>query len=73
MSDTNIYMLFVVLEHMSAWVEWDANGQVNIYRYGDGGAFDLLLVEEPRILSKFEAIAVGCIVKKGIGLSCDVR
>lgn len=54
-------------DHMSAWVEWDANGHVNIYRYGDGGAFDLLLVEEPRILSKFETIAVGCLVKKGPG------
>lgn len=54
-------------ERMSAWVEWDANAHINIYRYGGEGAFDLLLIDEPRILSKTETIAVGCIVKKGPG------
>ena len=48
-----------------ASVEWDADGHTNVYRYGEGGAFDLLLVDEPRILSKFETIAVGCCVKRG--------
>ena len=50
---------------MSAWVEWDVDGHINIYRYGGDGAFDLLLVDDPRIVSKAEPIAVGCIVKKG--------
>lgn len=52
---------------LSVYVEWDNNDRVNVYRYGQDGAFDLLLVDEPRALSKFEPIAVGCTVKKGPG------
>ena len=56
-------LAFVVT--LSVYVEWDKNDRVNVCRYGHDGAFDLLLVDEPRVLSKFEPIAVGCIVKKG--------
>ena len=45
------------------WVEWDS-GHVNIYKYNQLLGFDVLPVEEPRIL-KDELIAVGCLVQRG--------
>lgn len=56
--------MFPVSPGDQVWVEWDADGHRNIYCYGQGG-FDLLLVDEPRVLNPGQAMAVGCLVKPG--------
>ncbi|XP_052811369.1 uncharacterized protein LOC128239006 isoform X1 [Mya arenaria] len=51
------------------WVNWDAPGTgVLTYRYGMGGAYDVLLTDEARTLEDGETLAVGCKVRSGIGL-----
>ncbi|KAL3865872.1 hypothetical protein ACJMK2_043221 [Sinanodonta woodiana] len=48
------------------WDNYDSRGRnSNMYRYEIGGHFDVMPVEEPRILSPGERIAVGCKVKRG--------
>ncbi|XP_061173381.1 uncharacterized protein LOC133182549 [Saccostrea echinata] len=45
------------------WVEWDS-GHKNTYRCNPLLGYDLLVVDEPRVL-KGEMIAVGCLVERG--------
>lgn len=59
----NLFNLFAAV---SVHVEWDADGHINNYRYG-GTGYDLVPVEEPRILKPGEDIAVGCQVRVGKG------
>lgn len=49
---------------MLVYVEWDADGSRNDYRYG-GGGYDVVPVDDPRILKPGEDIAVGCVVRPG--------
>ncbi|KAK3603123.1 hypothetical protein CHS0354_027911 [Potamilus streckersoni] len=50
-------------------VKWDQKDPIGSdeynYRYGADGAYDILPVNEPRLLQLEEKIAVGCIVKRG--------
>ncbi|XP_052807539.1 uncharacterized protein LOC128236605 isoform X2 [Mya arenaria] len=50
------------------WVDWDSPGS-NLfhYRYGLGGAYDVILVDEQRRLGDDEVMAVGCHVNPGLG------
>jgi hypothetical protein len=45
---------------------WD-NGHRNIYPYGIGNRFAVMVVDEPRILQQDEFIEVGCLVRRGTG------
>ncbi|KAK3606263.1 hypothetical protein CHS0354_037939 [Potamilus streckersoni] len=48
------------------WDNYDSSGgNSNQYRYAFGGNFDVMPVEEPRVLSPGEIIAVGCKVRRG--------
>ncbi|KAL5004574.1 hypothetical protein ScPMuIL_018030 [Solemya velum] len=49
----------------SGWlgVEWDSGGSYT-YRYGSQG-YDVLAVDEPRVIPEDKLIAVGCCVKRG--------
>ncbi|WAR08307.1 hypothetical protein MAR_018265 [Mya arenaria] len=50
------------------WVDWDTPGSFLFhYRYGQGGAYDVILVDEKRRLGVGEIMAVGCQVKPGPG------
>ncbi|XP_052807542.1 uncharacterized protein LOC128236606 isoform X2 [Mya arenaria] len=50
------------------WVVWDAlDTRGCLYRYGMGGAYDVILTDEGRILEEKKAIAVGCQVRPGLG------
>ncbi|KAL4231132.1 hypothetical protein ACF0H5_008715 [Mactra antiquata] len=44
-------------------VQWDNNGTIDAYKFGDKGKFDIKVVEEPKYLDSRETIAVGCVVK----------
>lgn len=59
-------MIRQIIRHLglSVYVEWDADGSTNVYRYG-GGGYDLVPVDEPRIPKFGEDIAVGCQVRPG--------
>ncbi|OWF41625.1 uncharacterized protein LOC110462159 [Mizuhopecten yessoensis] len=46
-------------------VEWDCSNKGE-YRYGNNQAFDVVFVEEPRLLKTDETIATGCVVCRGI-------
>ena len=50
------------------WVDWDANGHTNVYHYG-AGRYDVLLVDEPRIVGSDGDIKVGCVVQPGTSSS----
>ncbi|XP_061173382.1 uncharacterized protein LOC133182550 [Saccostrea echinata] len=50
-------------EHTSVWVLWDC-GHRNSYRCHPLLGYDVLLVDEPRVL-KGSLIAVGCLVERG--------
>ncbi|KAK3606274.1 hypothetical protein CHS0354_037950 [Potamilus streckersoni] len=45
-------------------VTWDRNGETANYRYSSQG-YDVVLVEEPRLLQFDELIGVGCVVQRG--------
>lgn len=47
------------------WVNWDVNGYIDVYRYGEFGMYDVLLVDEPRFPKPGETIAVGCVIQPG--------
>ncbi|KAL3865871.1 hypothetical protein ACJMK2_043220 [Sinanodonta woodiana] len=48
------------------WDNYDSGGNnFNMYRYAVDGHFDVIPVEEPRVLAPGERIAVGCKVKRG--------
>lgn len=47
-------------------VEWDFDGKRSNYRYGLG-SYDLIPVDEERVLRPGEMIAVGCQVRTGKG------
>ncbi|KAK3096845.1 hypothetical protein FSP39_003900 [Pinctada imbricata] len=46
------------------WVEWDS-GHMNVYKCNPIFGFDVMTVNEPRILRGDELIAVGCLVQRG--------
>lgn len=46
------------------WVEWDADENKNVYSYSNLG-YDVLIVDEPRVLQPGQLIAVGSEVKPG--------
>ncbi|KAK3606278.1 hypothetical protein CHS0354_037955 [Potamilus streckersoni] len=46
------------------FVTWDRNGETANYRYSSQG-YDVVLVEEPRLLQFDELIGVGCVVQRG--------
>lgn len=50
-------------DHIRVWVEWDC-GHLNVYTFSPLFGRDLVLVDEPRILTG-EIIAVGCLVERG--------
>ncbi|XP_063432707.1 uncharacterized protein LOC134714925 [Mytilus trossulus] len=47
------------------WVEWDF-GNINRYRYGVEGCYDVVTTEDPRLLED-QIIAVGCVVRRSDG------
>ncbi|XP_052099443.1 uncharacterized protein LOC127733989 isoform X2 [Mytilus californianus] len=47
------------------WVEWDF-GNINRYRYGVEGCYDVVTSEDPRLLED-QIIAVGCVVRRSDG------
>ncbi|XP_052807536.1 uncharacterized protein LOC128236604 isoform X2 [Mya arenaria] len=50
------------------WVDWDTPGSYLFhYRYGQGGSYEVILVDEQRRLDVGEIMAVGCHVKPGLG------
>jgi hypothetical protein len=51
-------------EGVHVWVEWDEDGNDNVYGYGATG-YDVLIVDEPRKLKIGQEIAVGCVVRPG--------
>ncbi|XP_062595500.1 uncharacterized protein LOC134256847 [Saccostrea cucullata] len=62
-TSVNIHEEVVHLGKTSVWVEWDC-GHKNTYTYNALLGYDILVVEEPRVL-KGEMIAVGCLVERG--------
>ncbi|KAL3867394.1 hypothetical protein ACJMK2_044600 [Sinanodonta woodiana] len=54
-----------VLGSKSVYVTWDNTLTCKKYRCGEGGVYDVLLVDEPRVLKENELIQVGCLVKRG--------
>ncbi|VDI51128.1 Hypothetical predicted protein [Mytilus galloprovincialis] len=48
------------------WVEWDF-GNINRYRYGVEGCYDVVTTEDPRLLEDDQVIAVGCVVRRSSG------
>ncbi|XP_048733836.2 uncharacterized protein LOC125649965 isoform X2 [Ostrea edulis] len=46
------------------WVMWD-NGHRNVYPYGSGNRFAVMVVDEPRLLQQDQLIEVGCLVRRG--------
>ncbi|KAL3865887.1 hypothetical protein ACJMK2_043235 [Sinanodonta woodiana] len=46
------------------YVTWDRNGETANYRFGPRG-YDVVLVEEPRLLQFDELIGTGCVVRRG--------
>ncbi|KAL3865885.1 hypothetical protein ACJMK2_043233 [Sinanodonta woodiana] len=46
------------------YVTWDRNGKTANYRFGPRG-YDVVLVEEPRLLQFDELIGTGCVVRRG--------
>jgi hypothetical protein len=57
-----LYVDFL-LDDKTVWVEWDC-GHKNSYRCDSRIGYDILVVDEPRLL-KEELIAVGCQVERG--------
>ncbi|XP_060072105.1 uncharacterized protein LOC132551979 [Ylistrum balloti] len=51
-------------------IEWDCSNKGE-YRYGNDQAFDVVVVEEPRLLTQEETIATGCVVCRGIDWEYD--
>ncbi|KAL5005000.1 hypothetical protein ScPMuIL_018456 [Solemya velum] len=49
----------------SLWVQWDVTNNKERYRYGVEDLYDLLLVDEPRVLTVDDLILVGTVVKRG--------
>ncbi|KAK3605993.1 hypothetical protein CHS0354_025022 [Potamilus streckersoni] len=52
-------------EQKQVYVEWDRNGDTNFYRYGDMGKYDVVIVDEPRLMYYNDLILTGCHVKRG--------
>ncbi|KAL3865886.1 hypothetical protein ACJMK2_043234 [Sinanodonta woodiana] len=46
------------------YVTWDRNGKTANYHFGPDG-YDVVLVEEPRLLQFDELIGTGCVVRRG--------
>ncbi|WAR08276.1 hypothetical protein MAR_018234 [Mya arenaria] len=69
--DQDKWMPGTIVGHTSddqVWVDWDApNTGVGNYRYGLGGAYDVIIIDEGRTLEDGETLAVGCKVRPGIG------
>ncbi|XP_069137895.1 uncharacterized protein [Argopecten irradians] len=60
-------MAGTVVSHKSngwLWVIWDS-GYRNQYCCGKNGKFDVIPVDEPRILNPGETIQIGCMVRRG--------
>ncbi|XP_052811367.1 uncharacterized protein LOC128239005 isoform X2 [Mya arenaria] len=57
------------------FVDWDTPGSYLFhYRYGQGGSYEVILVDEQRRLDVGEIMAVGCHVKPGtLGERCNGR
>ncbi|KAK3610175.1 hypothetical protein CHS0354_038813 [Potamilus streckersoni] len=54
-----------ILNSRSVYVTWDNNDALGNYSFGEGGEYDVLVVEEPRVLKERELIQVGSLVKRG--------
>ncbi|XP_053390795.1 uncharacterized protein LOC128553645 [Mercenaria mercenaria] len=53
------------------WVEWDANGDINAYRWNMNGKCDLTIVEEERVPNEGKILAVGSRIKPGDAFKGD--